>query len=489
MMNKWPTVGFVVSLVLLVLLQACNPKTSKALQEKREEAIEKDTATQVKGNELSECVKFSDIANTEEAIEAYVLYRDFFKLNEFDQAYPYWKKAYTMAPAADGKRYSVFTDGVYIFEHKIEQTEDSSLIYSYIDTIFTLYDEAIECYPDYDGFLSGRKAYDMFYKYPESHSKSQQFEYFRHAVEQQDTATPAFIINPFTSLIVSQFKAGELDTADARKWARKVQELIEYSTRGGEVSESWAIVEKYSTNKLEDLEAIEGFYECDYYKEKYLFPYLDADNPDCETALQTYSKLRWGGCSEEDSVLVSIEQRLKSECDLIPGGASSLAEDAFAAMREGKYSTAIKLFNQAKDQSEDTERKANYALMNAKIYYAYIKDFPTSRRYALEAADYKGNWGEPYILIGKLYASSGPLCGPGRGWDSQVVIWPAIDKWNRAMEIDPSVAREARSLIDEYWQYMPTNENISQRLHKEGDEFFVNCWIKETTTIRTSRSY
>ena len=64
------------------------------------------------------------------------------------------------------------------------------------------------------------------------------------------------------------------------------------------------------------------------------------------------------------------------------------------------------------------------------------------------------------MLIGKLYASSGPLCGPGTGWDSQIVTWPAIDKWEYAKSIDPSVAADASKLIAQYKKYMPNKEDV-----------------------------
>ena len=124
--------------------------------------------------------------------------------------------------------------------------------------------------------------------------------------------------------------------------------------------------------------------------------------------------------------------------------------------------------------------------MISKIYYAHIKNFPAARKYALEAAEDRPNWGEPFMLIGKLYASSGPLCGPGRGWDSQVVTWPAIDKFNYAKKIDPSVADEANEWARKYRQYMPKKEDIFFRQLKAGQSFKVGCWIQETTTIRTA---
>ena len=130
--------------------------------------------------------------------------------------------------------------------------------------------------------------------------------------------------------------------------------------------------------------------------------------------------------------------------------------------------------------------KAKYNLLIAKIYYGDLKNFSKSRSKALEAASQKSNWGEPYILIGKLYASSGTLCGPGTGWDSQIVTWPAIDKFEYAKKIDPSVTTEANKWINRYWQYMPKKEDLFFRSLTAGSSFKVRCWINETTTIRTS---
>ena len=84
-----------------------------------------------------------------------------------------------------------------------------------------------------------------------------------------------------------------------------------------------------------------------------------------------------------------------------------------------------------------------------------MKNFSKARQLALEAAAARPNWGEPYILIGRMYASSGPLCGPGRGWESQVVVWVAVDAWVKARNIDASFAAEANKMINQYTGLCP----------------------------------
>ncbi|MGB1248266.1 MAG: hypothetical protein ACPG4Z_05230, partial [Chitinophagales bacterium] len=124
--------------------------------------------------------------------------------------------------------------------------------------------------------------------------------------------------------------------------------------------------------------------------------------------------------------------------------------------------------------------------LNVADMYRKKGDYSTSRSYAYKAAELKTGWGAPYVLIGRLYASSGSRCGEGTGWDSQVVVWAAIDMWNKAKSIDAGVATEAQNLINQYYAYMPTKSEIFMRNLNVGNSYSVPCWIGATTTIRSS---
>lgn len=476
-------------LLIATLLVKCSPRISPELQEKREDAVSQDTSTQVLQNSLSDCVKFKDIKKSDEALEAYVLYRDFFKLNEFEQALPYWRKVYKMAPAADGQRYVVYTDGVYLFEYLIREASSEDQKHQYIDTLLTLYDEAIECYPDYEGFLMARKAYDVYYKHPDTYTQKQQLNMFLHAGRLLDEDMPYFVLNPLTALLVETFQDGGIDTLETREWAERIKSIINSGLEENPDDENWKIVEKYALNQLETLERVPGFYDCDYFIDKLVKGQTKEELFECENLLFVTGELSRAGCPESDSLVTALRLYLRDSCRIIPGGASGLAREGIDLMKSGQYEEALDKFDEAIEFADSDDQRAQYALMQAKICYSYTRNFPRSRSYARDAASYKKGWGAPYILIGKLYASSGPLCGPGRGWDSQIVVWPAIDKWEYARSIDPSVDSEAQSLINNYFQYMPTREDISKRLLKEGDDFTVTCWIQENTKVRISRAY
>lgn len=111
--------------------------------------------------------------------------------------------------------------------------------------------------------------------------------------------------------------------------------------------------------------------------------------------------------------------------------------------------------------------------------------FGSARSYCRKASKFRPNWGEPYLLVGIMYASSGSRCSAkGTGWDAQICVWPAIDEWVKAKSVDPSVASKANKYIGQYSAFMPTKTEIFQRQLKEGASIKVPCWIQQTTTIR-----
>lgn len=461
-------------LSVILLIGACTPKTPEA-------ASETDTSeTPLPDMEANPCPTFDDAPNPDRALENFVLYRDFKKTEEYKIAFDYWKKVYKNAPAADGKRATVFTDGVFFYEHFME--EEPTKKDEYLKKIFELYDKMEECYPE-GGYAQGLKAFDYFFKYPDRATKMEQYELFKKSIELDDGEPRFFILNPFTSLLVDLTLEEKIPVEEAKKYQLIISGAIEKGLAECEQNgdcESWKIIAEYAPARLEALEAIKDFYDCDYYMAKY-YPAFQESPTDCETINTVYSRLRFGGCDPNSVQLQAINDAYENNCK------AETKPSCNQLLREGKYREAIDCLEETIPTLSNNEDKATYKLIIAKIYYAHLKNFSRARQYAREAASLRSGWGEPYILIGTLYASSGPLCGPGRGWDSQRVVWPAIDMWEKARSIDPSVRSEATKLINQYSQYMPELGEIFQRSLQEGQSYLVPCWIQETTTIRAKK--
>lgn len=207
-----------IMLLSIILITACTPKTTETVSTTPVETPPTPPPPPV---ELSPCPKFTDAPNQDEAETNYVLYRDFLKVKDYDEAYSYWRKVYATAPAADGQRNTVFSDGIFFYEHFMGQTGDRS----YIDSIFMLYDEIEKCYPE-GGYVAGRKAFDLYYKYPERASKIETYNLFKESIETDGIETNDFVVNPFTALLTELHDSSLVSDAEAKAYADQIRGII-----------------------------------------------------------------------------------------------------------------------------------------------------------------------------------------------------------------------------------------------------------------------
>lgn len=470
------------AIALFLFLSACTPKVV-------EEVVVDDTPDiPVKETPKSnpDCVTFADISPREKDIaeNSYVLYRDLVKAEEYTQALPYWKTAFSLAPGADGNIRYHFNDGVAIYKYLYDHAAESEKG-AYVDTIMAIHDKRVTCYPDEKSYVDGRKAFDYYYNYKAYISDDELYDLFKSVFDEKGEKVDYFVVNPFTKILHDKVVDGSVSPEEGRKYAHLVESAIRYGSTNCKQSEceAWEVIKGYAPDRLESLEGVKGFYDCNYYADKY-YPEYEANPTDCETIQSVYAKMVRGGCPTTDVRLIEVKNKYNANCrkSTPSSGGLKTAYDLYTA---GDYEGAVEKFDAFIASTNDVEKKAKYLMLVARIYYRDLKNYPKARSYALKAAGLKSNWGEPYMLIGKLYASSGPLCGPGTGFDSQVVTWVAVDKFNYAKSIDPSVTAEANKLISQYTQYMPSNEVLHLRMISKGSKYKVGCWIQENTTVRT----
>jgi tetratricopeptide (TPR) repeat protein len=430
------------------------------------------------------CRTFSDTSNPDEAETNYVIYRNLVKTNEKEEAMKVWRKVYANSPAADGRRPTVYTDGVAFYSELIRQFPDRKQAYG--DTILMLYQQARDCYPG-DGYMAAIQAFDSYYTYEGLATKDEVFALFKESLEiDGPEKLQYFCINPMASLLVEQHREGKIEAEEAKTISDALMTRLEKGLAEceGRYCEAWKTIQSYTPDVLRYFETVRGFYDCNYYINQYYQDFLD--NPtDCDVILTVFSRLKYGECLEGSPEFDAVSKAYAENC-VVTVGPSTL-KIAFDNLKDGEYDTAIENFLAASEETDDAEKKGRYLLYAAKVYYSHKRNFREARKYALRAAGANPSSGEPYMLIGTLYASSGPLCGPGTGFDSQIVTWPAIDKWQRAKAIEPALAAEANKYINRYSQYMPSKSDIFQRGINEGDKFYVACWIQESTRVRTPK--
>lgn len=478
-LKNWSFLGVLITLLVF----ACTPKTTPIVEKPVET---KPVVTAPADEKLSPCPKFSDLpfAEKDEIENQYVIYRDMLKRREIQDAFKSWKMVYAQAPAADGRRNTVYSDGIYFHEYFISQAKDSTQIKQYVDKIFEIYDEIDRCYPE-DGYIDGRKAFDLFYKYSYRSTKEETYNLFKKSIDQDGLKMQYFVMNPFAALLVDMHHEGKITDEEAKKYVTLLLEALNEQSKNckGSDCDLYKAILEYTPERLAYFEQVKGFYDCAYFTEKY-YPEYQENHNDCDNILTVLSRMKFGGCTIENSPEYSeILNKYGANCRTETQNSGS---SCYTLLQDAQYKEAIDCFKDKADAETDSNKKAKYTLLIAKIYYAHLKNFSQARKYAEDAAAIRGDWGEPYLLIGRMYASSGPLCGSGRGWNSQVVVWPALDMWNKAKRIDPAAAQEANKFINRYRQYMPSKEDIFIRTLKIGDTFRVPCWIQRNTVIRAS---
>ena len=198
------------SLFLLLLVAACTPKTTETTQTTPTPPT--PPKPPVNDPNLSPCQNWLNLPNQEEVITWHSLYRDVMKKignsedlakvspAEFETAFDNWQKVFAVAPAADGRRNTHYGDGIKIYDFLASQEKDSLKRDTYVKKMMGLYDEVIRCYGK-EGFTIGRKAFDLYYKYPNYATDLEKYKMFKRSLELEGDKAPAFIFNPFVALL------------------------------------------------------------------------------------------------------------------------------------------------------------------------------------------------------------------------------------------------------------------------------------------------
>ncbi len=451
-----------------------------------QDASTEEAATTAK--EDDPCRNWVDKDFQEEAEDAHVLYRQFFKEENYDEAFPYWKTAYELAPAADGKRSSHYRDGRKILLHLYQKETDEARKKELADWILRLYDEQMNCYGD-EAKLLGRKAYDMFYNLRTPYARV--IETLDAAIEKGGNNCEYIIIDPYSRIVVYEYQNQRMDAARAREVILKLYEIADYNIANNK---------EYGSYYEQAKKAMEGviapiepeIFDCEYYKAKFE-PEFRAHPEDYEMLKRFYNRLVKQGCDDSDPLVAEIKAQYEKVVEKV--NAERLAEfyaknpgaHAKDLYDQGKYPEAIAKYDEAiekaKAEGGDDEQIAGYYFAQASIYGRKLKQFGKARSLAYKAAKLKDNWGAPYMLIGDLYAMSANSCGSD-AFERGLVILAAIDKYAYAKSIDPEVAEEANKKIGRYNSHKPDGQEGFMRGVKAGSKAKVGCWINETVTVR-----
>ncbi len=396
------------------------------------------------------------------------LYKEFVKQKNYKDALPGWRNAYKICPKSTK---SLYIDGAKIYRYMIKTNKkDKELKEKYIDTLMMVYDQRVK-YFNQEPYVRGRQGFDL-YKYRKSEYEDA-YNKMKMAVDAEKAS--AAVLQMYMLATTKMYKNKKIDPGTVVENFSTCSSQIDKMIESAKDTTKQAKLKKVKNN-ITDIFAKSGAASCDVLVDYYT-PKFEADPKNAEL-LKTVTKfLDMNKCTDSKLFLDASEALY----DIEPS-AQAAHNIAILAVKKENYSKAAEYFKKAVELVEDNELKAKYSMDLAKVYTKQ-KLYESARASALNALKYKSGWGEPYLLIGKLYAASAQSCGSDK-FEKNAVYWVAVDKFIKAKSVDPSIAKQANTLINQYKVHFPNKEDAFFKGVNAGDTYKVGCWINESTKAR-----
>jgi len=208
-------------------------------------------------------------------------------------------------------------------------------------------------------------------------------------------------------------------------------------------------------------------------------PKIEEQKTDLEFLKTTLTLYQRVGCNETETYFAAANYAHQIE----PTAESAIGI-AYQAIKKKDNATAEKYFLEAIELTSDNTLKGTLNYSIAALAFS-SSNFSKARTYALRALEADPTAGRAYILIGQAYGASAPSVYPNDMILRKMVFVLAVEKFERARQVDPSIADDANKLISQYRNQFPTTEDIF--FHPDltaGGAFTVGGWINERTTVR-----
>tara|TARA_Y100000589_G_scaffold153443_1_gene146148 strand:- start:580 stop:1980 length:1401 start_codon:yes stop_codon:yes gene_type:complete len=449
--------------------------------------------TQLKAQDDASTLKYgTDKELCEQNLSIYI---EFYKQKNYKDAYKPWAYLFNNAPK---RTKNIYLHGPKIIKGLIKETNDQTRITALVDSLIMVYDQRNLYYPGKEAYVIGMKGADM-YKYMKTTTKGLQasYEILRSAFEMATNTSTASVLNYYFMATTKLVQAKVLKVEDLIALFSDLSGVISY--KEAKLSEDIYIAEQKSelSSKEQKLlkknkKELKTLGDVKTNLEKTLAPHAT-----CEKLIELYAKqfeqkkedvawmkraaklLNKKECTESD-IFFSISEALYN----IDPSSTSAANMGIRSLKRKDYEKAEGFYTYALDNEPDEINKAQYAYRLAQIYGATNKN-NSAKTFALKAAAFRSGWGDPYLLIGDLYAKTSRQCGELKTeFLKRVGYWAAIDKYEYAKRLDPQLTAKANERIEKYTEQMPSKTDIFTEGLIDEPTYKIDCWYSETVKIR-----
>jgi len=439
-------------------------------------------------NPLLENPKYGPDAKTrEECLKHTSYYTGFYRNNNFKDAEQSWGIVYTICPRSSE---NVFIRGIRMLKLVIGEEKNLHQKKILVDSLMRIYDKKSQYYGK-EGQNLALKGIDLFTVAPEREEEIADILGKSLELEGDNTDPQAMLVymqvtkNLYASskrtaddvvnlyarlsgIFAKQIAA--LPSADqiSAMSPQKQEEAREEAQKLNQMSESLDIL--FTTAGVANCDNLITIYQAKFEKEP----------NNLELARSIHSQLSALRCTDADLYLSVSKLLFQAQ------PTSAIGVDIARILQaKNNNAGAADYFRRAVAAETDSLRKANILLEFAQFVGTRQGELPKARTLAYEALSLNPNLGYAYLLIGALYAQT-KACGASK-MDNVSVYWAAVDKFSRAMAVQPDISSECQKQINYYSQFFPSTEEIFFQDLEVGKPYTVPCWINEKTTIRAKQ--
>ncbi|MDR0537077.1 MAG: hypothetical protein LBH04_03385 [Tannerellaceae bacterium] len=424
--------------------------------------------------------RFGSGVDSVNCVQNISLFSSYAKTNNFKDALEFWQKAYNECPAATK---DIYLYGVRIVGWQIDNENDPLKKEALLKDLLAVYDKRIKYFGDDPKYgkdwIIGRKAQDYFQRTGEKMEPQLLYNWTKEAINEYGDNVDLLALSYYMAA------SNQLMLADPSKKECYIQDYLKISailekqiTSVTETKEKEALSTTkssldigFANSGVADCETLQNIYTEKVEQNKNNLNYL-------KEAISLLSRMR---CNEIEAYFAAATYAHKLEPT-----AESARGLGMKALRDKDYNAAIPLFDEAANMESDNFVKAeDYYKIAAML--SEQKNYSKARQYCLKAVETNPNYGAPYILIGHMYATTAAGVYPDDKVLQQTVYYAAVDKFEKARQVDISVSDETTKLIGVYRGYYPSTEDIIMHpaLKIKGASYTVGGWIQERTTIRS----
>jgi tetratricopeptide (TPR) repeat protein len=392
---------------------------------------------------------------------------------DMDAGLAAWRTIVKLCPQASPNVYGSW--GTSALEYKVENAKDADEKAKYVDTLMMNYDYRLQYFPQRfkADDVAMRKAVALINYAPERYEQiiSLIEKYLEVAGDKADA-----------SMIPQMFQQTKLMFEKKMKTTEDVMDAYD---------KAMAIIDAKLKNKQNDealLKAkgeVEGLF--------ITIPELSS----CENLIAIYEPRFKANPSDKEllnKIVFTLQGRQCQESQLFSDAAEALykvdpnEKTAMALVTlfilKGDYEKAILYINNTLGILADSAEKSKLEVQLATIYLNQMNSPSQALKAARAALVNDPNNANAQLIVASVYArmAANASCGE---FDSKAVFWVVVDSFNKAKQLDPSIASDVNKSINQFSQYFPSKEDIFMNGLAEGASYTVSCGgISATTTIR-----